>query len=80
VYKLKKWRKDHNVSQQTLGRLLGLTKQQYGRIENGQFKLKPEYVLILEKFTGISRYDLRPDIYGREPPSAVQPDVEAMAS
>lgn len=77
MHKLRKWRKDHGVSAQTVGNLLGVTKQQVGRIENGYFKLKPEYVLILEKFTGLTRYELRPDIYGRKPQSD---DIQDLAS
>lgn len=70
MYQVKKWREDNKVTKAALARLLGISKAQYGRIEKGQYKLKHEYALILEEFTGISRYELRPDIYGSSPPSA----------
>lgn len=44
---LKKLRFDENLSQEELGKILGVTKQQVGRIENGHSKLSEDKRLIL---------------------------------
>jgi len=36
---------------------------------NRNKKLPPEFVLTVEAATGVSRYALRPDIFGYSPPS-----------
>ena len=33
-------------------------------------KVPPGYALTIEELTGVSRYDLRPDIYGPKPEAA----------
>jgi len=35
---------------------------------NRNRKLPPEFVLVVESLTGVSRYALRPDIFGASPP------------
>jgi DNA-binding transcriptional regulator YdaS (Cro superfamily) len=48
-----------------LGRLLGVTPQAIGKWS----RVPAERCLEVERLTGISRFELRPDIYG-EPPRA----------
>ena len=49
-----------------LAKALGTSKQAVNAwLHNG---LPPEWVLSVEDATGVSRYDLRPDIYRREMP------------
>ncbi len=51
-----------------LARYLGITK---GAIS--QWKVcPPGRVMQIEELTGISRYELRPDIFGETPPSAAE--------
>ncbi len=60
-------------SQSATGRLI---KRSQGAV-NSRLKSRkpvwPEAVLTLEAETGISRHDLRPDIYGPKPKAAVAP-------
>lgn len=49
-----------------LGRELGISRQ---AVEQWRM-VPPGRVLAVERLTGISRYDLRPDIYGAPPASA----------
>ena len=37
----------------------------------------PEHVLVIERFSGISRHDLRPDLYGPAPAEPPQQDAAA---
>jgi hypothetical protein len=46
-----------------LGRLLGLTRQ---AVNQWSDKVPVLYVLEIERITGVSKHDLRPDIYPRE--------------
>lgn len=48
-----------------LGKALGITRQ---AVEQWRERVvPPEHVLAIEKLTGITRYELRPDIYGSPP-------------
>jgi DNA-binding transcriptional regulator YdaS (Cro superfamily) len=48
-----------------LGRALGITRQ---AVEQWKGRVvPPEHVLAIEKLTGVTRYELRPDIYGPPP-------------
>ena len=50
-----------------LARALGITRQ---AVEQWKGRVvPPEHVLEIEKITGVSRYELRPDIYGAPPAS-----------
>jgi DNA-binding transcriptional regulator YdaS (Cro superfamily) len=49
-------------SQLELARALGLPKQSI----NNWRRIPPHHVIRIEKLTGVSRHDLRPDIYPRE--------------
>ena len=53
-------------SQAAMGRLLGVTQQAVGRWLDKGKPLPAEAVLVVEEATGISRHELRPDVYPRE--------------
>lgn len=56
--------------QSAMARLLGLAQTSvWAWVRKGKL-LPPEHVLAVEEATGISRHDLRPDIYPREHGSA----------
>ena len=56
-------------SQSAFARLVGKSQASvYGLLRDGK-QLWPETVLTVEAKTGVSRYRLRPDIYGAEPSS-----------
>jgi DNA-binding transcriptional regulator YdaS (Cro superfamily) len=52
------------MSQEALARLIGVTKPQVSRWETGQRKISARQAREIERFTGISRERLRPDIFG----------------
>ena len=53
-------------SQSALARIVGVSQQAVFKwIRRGK-QLPPEHVLAVEAATGVSRYDLRPDIYPLE--------------
>jgi DNA-binding transcriptional regulator YdaS (Cro superfamily) len=59
-------------SQSALGRLLGVTQRAVWRWVHDDKPLPPQHVLKVEQRYGISRHDLRPDIYPRvAPPRAI---------
>ncbi|VVT07232.1 transcriptional regulator [Erythrobacter sp. EC-HK427] len=49
-----------------LGRDLGIPQSTMSRIVNSSKQLPAEYVLQAERLYGVSRHDLRPDIYPRQ--------------
>jgi DNA-binding transcriptional regulator YdaS (Cro superfamily) len=64
---------DNAGGQTALARALGLKSQ--GSISNWLLRDKrvpAERVLEVERATGVSRHDLRPDLYPREPPVVQQ--------
>jgi len=54
-------------SQVATARLLGVTQGAVSKWLKNHQPLPPEHVLKVEERTGISRHDLRPDIYGPAP-------------
>lgn len=54
-------------SQSAFARLIGVTPQAVQKWVARKRELPPTYVLAAEAGTGISRYDLRPDVYGQAP-------------
>ena len=56
-------------SQTALARLLGVSQMAVSRWSRGVSQLPPEHVLTVERETGISRHDLRPDVFGPAPAS-----------
>jgi DNA-binding transcriptional regulator YdaS (Cro superfamily) len=62
-------------SQAATGRLLGVSQQTVGKwLELGK-SLPPKHVLTVEEATGISRYDLAPDIYPRPGAETADPSL-----
>lgn len=57
-------------SQAELARLCGLSPTAVWKWVRGKSPLPAEHVLAVEAATGISRHDLRPDIYPREDAAA----------
>lgn len=53
-------------SQSAFGRLIGRNQSTIATWLKGRVDLPAEHVLKVEAATGISRHDLRPDIYPRE--------------
>jgi len=53
-------------SQTLLAKMLGTSQQNISNWNNAGKPLPAEFVLAAEKELGISRHDLRPDIYPRE--------------
>lgn len=54
---------DKAGSQKALGRLIGTTQQNVSTWHKATRGVPAEYVIPIEKHTGVSRHDLRPDIY-----------------
>lgn len=64
-------------SQSAMGRLLGLSQASVSKWVRLKKPLPAEHVLTVERATGISRHDLRPDLYPREShpaPEGAAPD------
>jgi len=49
-----------------LARLVGVTHTAANKWIRGEVPFPAEHVLLVERETGVSRHDLRPDIYPRE--------------
>lgn len=62
--KLRTWRQSVGLSAEEAGRLIGVSNVQWGRIENGVRQVAADKVLEVERVTGISRHELRPDVFG----------------
>lgn len=58
-------------SQTAFGRLLGVSQMSVSRWSRGLVAFPPEHVLTVERETGVSRHELRPDVYG--PAATAQP-------
>lgn len=61
---LKTWRVSANKSAEEAAKDVGVTVAMWSRFENGRRRVPAERVLEIEKITGISRHDLRPDVFG----------------
>ena len=57
-------------SQAALGRVVGVSQPAVWRWLDKKQSLPAEYVLAVEAATGVSKHDLRPDIYPRDPAPA----------
>lgn len=53
-------------SQQAFAELIGVSQPTVSRMLNQSKRIPAEYVLRVEAATGVSRHDLRPDIYPRD--------------
>lgn len=56
--------------QSPLARALGCTQPAVWKMIQSAKRMSPEYVLTAERIYGVSRHDLRPDIYPRNYPLA----------
>jgi DNA-binding transcriptional regulator YdaS (Cro superfamily) len=65
---LRQYRKGAQVSQEGLASIFGVKKSTVCKWERR--RVPAERVLDVERVTGISRHDLRPDLYPREPEAA----------
>lgn len=57
-------------SQTALAGLLGVRQSHISNWKNRQGRIPAERVLDIERVTGVSRHDLRPDLYPRESSAA----------
>ena len=64
-------------SQAILGGLVGVTQTAVSNWLHRSKRVPAEYVLAIEASTGVSRHDLRPDLYPREP--RVSPVIQQVA-
>ena len=65
-------------SQTALARLIGAKQQNvWDWVNKNNNKASPSYVLAIEAATGVSRHDLRPDIFGPHPQREPTPEVAA---
>lgn len=62
--KLREWRHAQEKSLDEAGALIGVTGVQWHRYESGARKVAPDKALLVEEITGISRHELRPDVFG----------------
>lgn len=58
-------------SQSAFARAVGCTPGNVWQMLKHNRELSPQFVLEAEKATGVSRHDLRPDIYGPRAPTEV---------
>jgi DNA-binding transcriptional regulator YdaS (Cro superfamily) len=66
---LKDWRLSAQRSAEAVASEIGVTPAMWSRWETGKRKIPAERVLDIESLTGVSRHDLRPDIFGPRPVS-----------
>jgi DNA-binding transcriptional regulator YdaS (Cro superfamily) len=64
---LKRWRTDTKRSPQEAATLIGVTLPMWSRWERAMRDVPAVRVLDIEAKTGISRHDLRPDVFGPAP-------------
>lgn len=67
---LRTWRKAQGLSATEAAKLVGVTRVHWYRMEAGIRNVAHDKVLKFESITGISRYDLRPDVFGVHPRGA----------
>jgi len=61
---LREWRKARGLSATEAGELIGVSRVQWFRMETGERSVAGNKVLKVEEITGISRHELRPDLFG----------------
>lgn len=64
---IKLWRQQANRSAEDVATEAGVTLAMWSRWETGSRALPAARVLDVERITGISRHDLRPDVFGPAP-------------
>jgi DNA-binding transcriptional regulator YdaS (Cro superfamily) len=63
---IREYRDANDVTLEQLGEALGVDKATVWRWETGEQRVAPRRVHEVERITGVSRHDLRPDLYPRE--------------
>ena len=66
---IKTWRQRVNRSADEVAKEAGVTLAMWSRWETGSRQLPASRVLDIERITGISRHELRPDVFGPAPKS-----------
>lgn len=61
----------HYGTQEKMADAIGVHQTSIGRALQSSKEVRAEWVLQIEKDTGISRHELRPDIYPIEPPKSL---------
>lgn len=67
-------------SQAKLAAAIGVSQPSIWKMVNQAKRASVDYVLAIEAATGVSRHDLRPDIYPREDPPAHPPETTGFVS
>ena len=60
---LRKFRKEIGKSPEEIGKFLGVGRATIYRWEKGTYRIPTKYLGKVEKITGISRQELRPDLF-----------------
>lgn len=69
---LKDWRAATGITTETAAKTAGVTVAMWSRWETGSRKVPAERVLGIERMTGVSRHNLRPDVFGPAPQEAAE--------
>lgn len=67
---LKKYRVENDVTLAEIAKKLSVNKSTVLRWERGDVAIPPQRLRTLERLTGISRHDLRPDLYPKDEAAA----------
>lgn len=65
--KIRAWRRERGISIEAAGELVGVSGVQWSRYETGKRRIPAENVHVISRLTGISRHELRPDVFGEAP-------------
>ena len=61
--KLKEYRLAKGLTTTDLAKIVGISRPHMSRLENNKMKITAETAVRIEKLLGISRADLRPDLF-----------------
>jgi hypothetical protein len=64
---LARWRKGEGRSAEKAAEMAGVTVAMWSRFETGARRIPAERVIEFETLTGVSRHNLRPDVFGEAP-------------
>ncbi len=67
---LRDWRIASGKTAEEVARLIGVTPPMWSRWETGRRQVPAERTLEIERMTGVSRHELRPDVFGPAPEAA----------
>lgn len=65
ILAIKKYRQKFELNQKELGEMIGLTQPMISAVENGNKRLDPSRVKKISEITGISKHELRPDLFDK---------------